>query len=59
MAFGGNLGAVTNSVCPDGCMAVFGLTAAVPEPDIYAMMFAGLGLIGLAASRRKRKPGPA
>jgi len=59
MAFGGNLGAVTNSVCPDGCMAVFGLTAAVPEPDSYAMMFAGLGLIGLAASRRKRKPGPA
>ncbi len=32
----------------------FGLTvAAVPEPETYAMMLAGLGLIGVIARRRK------
>lgn len=29
------------------------LTAAVPEPETYAMMLAGLGLMGFVASRRK------
>lgn len=29
--------------------------AAVPEPDIYAMMLAGLGLLGVAARRRTQK----
>ena len=27
--------------------------AAVPEPETYAMMLAGLGLLGWAARRRK------
>lgn len=31
------------------------LTAAVPEPEIYAMMGLGLGMMGWAARRRKRK----
>jgi hypothetical protein len=31
------------------------VTAPVPEPETYAMMLAGLGLIGLAARRRKQK----
>lgn len=32
----------------------FGLTvAAVPEPETYAMMLAGLGLVGVIARRRK------
>ena len=31
----------------------FGLTTAVPEPSTYAMMMAGLGLIGFVARRRK------
>jgi len=30
-----------------------GLVIAVPEPETYAMMLAGLGLIGFSASRRK------
>jgi hypothetical protein len=27
--------------------------AAVPEPETYAMMLVGLGLLGIAAHRRK------
>lgn len=30
------------------------LTAAVPEPETYAMLLAGLGLVGYAARRRKQ-----
>ena len=31
------------------------VTAPVPEPETYAMMLAGLGLLGLMARRRKQK----
>jgi hypothetical protein len=33
----------------------FGLAAAVPEPETYAMMLAGLGLMGAIIRRRKSK----
>jgi hypothetical protein len=33
-----------------------GNLAPVPEPETYAMMLAGLGLLGLTARRRRRKP---
>ncbi len=33
--------------------------AAVPEPETYAMLLAGLGLVGFAARRRKAKTGAA
>ncbi len=32
--------------------------SAVPEPHEWAMMLAGLGLVGWAAKRRRREPGP-
>ena len=33
----------------------FSLISAVPEPQTYAMLMAGLGLVGFAARRRKQK----
>jgi hypothetical protein len=31
-------------------------TPAIPEPSTWALMFAGLGLVGLSAARRRREP---
>ena len=40
--------------CPNGCIGVFALIGAVPEPQTYAMMLVGLGLLGFVARRGKR-----
>lgn len=63
-------GTITSIVDPSGCydcVAAFGYnggvpeamlslnTAPVPEPEIYAMLAAGLGLMGFATRRRKQQ----
>lgn len=53
----GNAGVPRNHfVAYDGVTAAYGslaVTAAVPEPQTYAMLLAGLGLVALAARRRR------
>lgn len=39
--------------CGIGRAVVSGSVAAVPEPETYAMLMAGLGVVGLLARRRK------
>jgi MYXO-CTERM domain-containing protein len=39
----------------NGVATFTGITTAVPEADSYAMMLAGLGLVGFAARRRQQK----
>jgi hypothetical protein len=38
-----------------GCSAIGSITSAVPEPQSYAMLLAGLGLIGTITRRRSKK----
>ena len=38
----------------DGSGEIRGQLAPVPEPETYALMLAGLGLVGLATARRRR-----
>ena len=39
----------------DNMIAVTSVAAPVPEPEIYAMLGAGLGLMGWIARRRKQR----
>ncbi|MBV6323622.1 choice-of-anchor C family PEP-CTERM protein [Duganella violaceipulchra] len=54
---GGSQALVFSSVGGDGWSGAVldnvSVTAAVPEPETYAMMLAGLGLVGFIARRRK------
>ena len=43
----------------DGIPVSQTITAAVPEPETYAMMMAGLGLVGFMSRRRKARAGTA
>lgn len=40
----------------DSGLAFAGSLVPVPEPETYAMMFAGLGLLGWVAHRRRSHP---
>ena len=43
----------TTALLPDNVQLT--AVAAVPEPETYAMLLAGLGMIGAAVKRRKAK----
>jgi hypothetical protein len=43
----------TGGTDADQRITAFSLTSAVPEPETYAMLLAGLGLVGFASRRRK------
>jgi len=40
---------------PSGCTQDCGPVGTIPEPETYAMLLAGLGLLGFVARRRQRK----
>jgi len=44
--------AIANEV--SNTTTVYQLTAAVPEPETYAMLLAGLGLVGFMARRKSQ-----
>ncbi len=41
--------------CSSMRLVTAGMVTAVPEPETYAMLLGGLGLVGVAARRRERK----
>jgi hypothetical protein len=45
----------TGGTDADQRITSFAITAAVPEPETYAMLLAGLGMVGFMARRRKAK----
>lgn len=52
LAFNGSPEGSTDTI---GLRTEFSNVSAIPEPESYAMMIAGLGLLGFAARRRKQK----
>jgi hypothetical protein len=54
-ASGGTLSSVTAAYTPS-IQYSYSYIAAVPEPEIYAMMLAGLSVLGFVARRKHKKP---
>lgn len=50
-----NAGNASGNTSIDNVIAVTSVAAPVPEPEIYAMLGAGLGLMGWVARRRKQR----
>jgi hypothetical protein len=44
----------SGAACVAGSVDIRGNVAAIPEPETYALMLAGLGVVGFIARRRKR-----
>jgi len=53
--FNGDLGAHRHLDADIANFSLAPVTDAIPEPETYAMLLAGLGLLGFAARRRKQK----
>jgi hypothetical protein len=54
--YGASTPTFTNTVCPNGCIAVFqDVSTAVPEPSTWAMMLLGFAGLGFAFRQSRRK----
>jgi PEP-CTERM motif len=54
--YGASSSLFTNTVCPNGCIAIFAETAsAVPEPSTWAMMLLGFAGLGFAFRHSRRR----
>jgi hypothetical protein len=49
-------GTFFNPAIEEAAFSIQGDAAAIPEPETYALMLAGLGLLGFVARRRERGP---
>ncbi|MCW5643604.1 MAG: PEP-CTERM sorting domain-containing protein [Rhodoferax sp.] len=54
VSFSGDAGVMAGLFQAGGAVQLSAIPSAVPEPEIYAMLLAGLGLIGWVGRRRKR-----